>query len=105
MSDVQLYLLEVDSNKLEASSIAGNTAKKLERKDVKLVDVIQSLGEYLSNEDGAIRTKSTVIKPLLHVQIAKLHVWIAMAYLSEVLTAVPPKVLSRQQSTLLRQHT
>ena len=32
---------------------------ELESKDVKLVDLIQTLGEYLNDEDGAIREKST----------------------------------------------
>ncbi|KAK5171553.1 hypothetical protein LTR04_001809 [Oleoguttula sp. CCFEE 6159] len=82
MSDVQLYLFEADKNKTEATRIASQTAKRLESKELKLVDLIESLGEYLNNEEASLRSKS-------------------MAYLSEVLGAVPLKVLSRQQRALL----
>ncbi|KAF2435629.1 ARM repeat-containing protein [Tothia fuscella] len=82
MSDVQLYLLEVDRNKQEATAIAINSAKKLANKQLKLLDLIQSLAEYLNNDEGPIRGKT-------------------MSYLAEVLQAVPPKLLSGQQRNLL----
>jgi hypothetical protein len=32
--------------------------QELEAKQLKLIDLIQSLGEYLNNEDAVLRTKS-----------------------------------------------
>lgn len=50
----------------------------IESKDLKLLDLIQSLGEYLTDEDKTIRAK-------------------AIGYLSAVLGFLDPKTLSRQQ--------
>ncbi|KAF2836464.1 ARM repeat-containing protein [Patellaria atrata CBS 101060] len=86
MSDIQLYLFEFDRNKKEATQIAEQSAKRLESKELKLIDLIESLGEYLNSEDGSIRAKT-------------------ISYLSEVLTAVPNKVLSGQQRNLLLEFT
>lgn len=76
MSDIQLYLLEADKNKKEATAIAERTAKRmlkeyceslhayqigttgLESKELKLVELIESLGEYLNHDDSALRAKS-----------------------------------------------
>ncbi|KAF2807067.1 MMS19 nucleotide excision repair protein-like protein [Mytilinidion resinicola] len=82
MSDIQLYLLDVDKNKKEASRIAEQSATRLQNNELKLVALIESLGEYINNEDFTIRAK-------------------AMAYLAEVLSFVPPKILSRHQRNLL----
>ena len=83
MSDIQLYLLEVDKNKTEAKRIASLSASKLESKELKLIDLITSLEEYINNkDDGAQRAKS-------------------VAYLADVLESVPPKVLSGQERRLL----
>ncbi|KAI7585895.1 hypothetical protein KC316_g5228, partial [Hortaea werneckii] len=56
MSDIQLYLLEVDKNKPEAQSIAAQSAQKLESKGLKLIDLITSLEPYINDKtDGNLR--------------------------------------------------
>ncbi|KAI7343964.1 MMS19 nucleotide excision repair protein-like protein [Hortaea werneckii] len=83
MSDIQLYLLEADKNKPEAQSIAAQSAQKLESKGLKLIDLITSLEPYINDKtDGNLRAKS-------------------VGYLADVLSAVPPKVLSGQERRLL----
>lgn len=83
MSDIQIYLLEVDKNKDEARSIAKQSAVKLESKELKLIDLITSLEEYINNkDDAAIRAKS-------------------VTYLADTLEAVSPRVLSLQERRLL----
>lgn len=83
MSDIQLYLLEVDKNRAEARQIARNSATKLESKELKLIDLITSLEEYINNKDDAgLRAKSVY-------------------YLAEVLESVPLKVLTGQERRLL----
>jgi DNA repair/transcription protein MET18/MMS19 len=87
MSDIQLYLLEVDKNKAEARKIASQSASKLESKQLKLIDLITSLEEYINNKnDGAIRAKS-------------------VAYLADCLESLPQKVLSGQERRLLSDFT
>lgn len=77
MSDIQIYLLEADKDKIEATAIAERTAKRmldklccclfhayrigitgLETKELKLVEVIESLGEYLNHDESEFRAKS-----------------------------------------------
>ncbi|KAJ9648323.1 hypothetical protein H2199_001177 [Coniosporium tulheliwenetii] len=58
MSDIQLYLLEFDKNKKEASAIATQSAKRLESKELKLLELIESLGEYINHDDSATRAKA-----------------------------------------------
>lgn len=83
MSDIQLYLFEVDKNKSEAQKIAAQSAIKLENKQLKLLDLITSLEEYINDkDDSTLRGKS-------------------IAYLADVLEKVPPKVLSLQERRLL----
>ena len=83
MSDIQLYLLEVDKNQPEAKKLAAQSATKLESKQLKLIDLITSLEEYINNrEDGSLRAKS-------------------VAYLADVLESLPPRVLSGQERRLL----
>ena len=83
MSDIQLYLLEVDKSKAEAQSIAKQSATKLEKKELKLIDLITSLEEYINNkDDAAIRSKT-------------------VAYLADTLEHVSPRVLSGQERRLL----
>lgn len=78
MSNVQFYLFEIDKNKEEALRLAAESAKgqcytrlesteasntdalslALERKELKLLDLIKSLDEYVNNfEDAALREK------------------------------------------------
>ena len=83
MSDIQLYLFEVDKNKAEARNIAEQSASKIQTKQLKLVDLITSLEEYINNkEDASLRAKS-------------------VAYLADVLECMPQKVLSGQERRLL----
>ena len=82
MSDVQLYLIEAGKNKDEARRIAQQTATRLERKELKLVSLVEGIGEYINNEDAKLRANS-------------------LAYLAEVLQCVPRGVLSLQQRALL----
>ncbi|KAI5370298.1 Putative DNA repair/transcription protein MET18/MMS19 [Septoria linicola] len=83
MSDIQLYLFEVDKNKSEAQKIAAQSAEKLETKQLKLLNLITSLEEYINNkDDGGLRAKS-------------------VAYLADVLERVPQKVFSMQERRLL----
>lgn len=83
MSDIQIYLFEVDKNKAEAQKIAAQSAEKLETKQLKLIDLITSLEEYINDKDnGSIRAK-------------------AVAYLADVLEKVPSKVLSGAERRLL----
>ncbi|WPH00123.1 MMS19 nucleotide excision repair protein-like protein [Acrodontium crateriforme] len=83
MSDVQLYLIEVDKDKAEAVRIAQQSAQRLEKKELKLIDLITSLEEYINNrDDGNQRAKS-------------------VAYLAEVLSSLSPKALSFQEKRLL----
>jgi len=84
MSDVQLYLLEADSsNKTEAKGIATRTATKLQQRSLKLIDLVTSLEPHINDKDnGSIRANS-------------------VAYLADVITALPLKVLSVQERRLL----
>ncbi|KAF2786351.1 MMS19 nucleotide excision repair protein-like protein [Melanomma pulvis-pyrius CBS 109.77] len=82
MSDIQQYLLDYDKNRKEASAVAQQSATRLQNHDLKLLTLIEELGEYLNSEDGPIRSKT-------------------MSYLAEVLALVPQKVLSTQQRNLL----
>ena len=83
MSDIQLYLLEVDKNKLEAKRIAAQSASRLENRQLKLIDLITSLEPYINNkEDGPLRAK-------------------AVGYLADVLENVSPRVLTGHERKLL----
>lgn len=82
MSDVQLYLISPDARKEEGARIASHTAQSkylqllildlnlrgigLQSKDLKLVALIESLGEYLNNDDAKIRAKSAHHSTSIH---------------------------------------
>lgn len=83
MSDIQLYLFEADKNKTEAKNVTERSAQKLETKELKLIELITSLEEYINNkDDAAVRAHS-------------------VAYLADVLNATGPRVLSGQERRLL----
>ncbi|KAF2147688.1 ARM repeat-containing protein [Myriangium duriaei CBS 260.36] len=82
MSEIQLYLVEAGKNKDEARKIAQETAGKLERKEIQLLALVESVGEYINNEDATLRSHS-------------------LAYLADVLDSLSLKVLSLQQRLLL----
>ncbi|KAK4545703.1 hypothetical protein LTR36_002657 [Oleoguttula mirabilis] len=83
MSDIELYLFEADKNKMEAQRVATQSAGRLEAKTLKLIDLITSLEPYINDkDDGSIRAKS-------------------VTYLADVLSSLPPRVLSGQERRLL----
>ena len=98
MSDVRDYLLTVDKNKVEAEQIASRTARsrtyihhsgntwltniELESKQSSLIEVVQSLGEYINDEDATVRAKT-------------------VQYLSSVIGSVPSNFLTIQQVQVL----
>jgi len=101
MSDVRDYLLTVDRDKAAAEDIASGTARSklykrpkneslslpragLESKQVSLIDIVQSLGEYINDEDATVRAK-------------------AVQYLSSVIGAIPSNFLTIQQVQVLCQ--
>ncbi|KAE8351996.1 ARM repeat-containing protein [Aspergillus coremiiformis] len=82
MSALQTFLLVVDHDKQEAKQIAEQIAQDVEAKKTTLIEVVQSLGEYINDEDPILRGK-------------------AVSYLTAVIKALPPKFLSRQQIQVL----
>ncbi|MCJ1288359.1 hypothetical protein MMC26_007714 [Xylographa opegraphella] len=84
MSDVRNYLLTVDRDKGEASVIARGAASKLESQQLTLLAIVQSLGEYIVDEDAILRSR-------------------AVTFLSQVIKALDPTFLSRQQIHVLCQ--
>lgn len=59
--ETKLYMINIDKNPSEAAGIARDVARKIETKDIKLLDVVQSLGEYLTDDDRTIRAKCILI--------------------------------------------
>lgn len=98
MSEARDYLLAIDNDKAAAAQIAEETAQSshtipfhtpllilsagLQTKTITLIGVVQSLGEWINDEDPKVRGKS-------------------VSYLTAVLAALPPKYLSRQQIQVL----
>ncbi|KAL3465284.1 ARM repeat-containing protein [Aspergillus heterothallicus] len=82
MSALQTFMLVVDHDKQEARQIAERIAQDIEGKKTNLVEVVQSLGEYINDEDPLLRGK-------------------AVSYLTAVIKALPPKFLTRQQVQVL----
>ena len=58
--------------------------EELENRQTTLIELVQSLGEYINDEDEKIRAR-------------------AVSYLVAVVSALPPKYLSRQQIQVLCQ--
>lgn len=101
--DIQKYLLLNDSDHRNAEGVIHETVRsmwqssapgfleeniywptELESKQISLIDVVQSLGEYITNEDSTIRSKT-------------------IQYLSQIIGEVPQSILSRQQVQVLCQ--
>ena len=61
---------------------AAYTSSGLQSRQTTLLNVVQSLSEYINDEDSKIRAR-------------------AVSYLTAVLSALPPKFLSRQQLEVL----
>ncbi|KAG0131695.1 putative DNA repair/transcription protein [Tuber indicum] len=84
MLSPRLYILNVAKDPTEANRISKESAKQIQDKELKLLDLVQSLGEYLTDDDKTTRAK-------------------AIGYLSSVLGYLDPKTLSRQQVTVIAQ--
>ncbi|KAJ6257724.1 hypothetical protein Dda_7512 [Drechslerella dactyloides] len=84
MEPAQQYLLAIDRDPDEAAQIAKATAKRLENKELILLSLTKSLGEYLTNDDRTIRAK-------------------AIGFYAAVLTALPPTLLSPAQVSVITQ--
>lgn len=82
MSDIQLYLVEIVKDKDEARELAAQSANRLASGELRLLQLIESCGEYINSDEPHLRKNS-------------------LAYLADVLAQVPPKVLSGQQRRLL----
>lgn len=82
MSDIQLYLVEVAKDRDEARNLAAKSANRLASGELKLIQLIESCGEYINSEDGQLRRNS-------------------LSFLADLLSQLPPKVLSLQQRKLL----
>ncbi|KAL4916665.1 RNAPII transcription regulator C-terminal-domain-containing protein [Aspergillus aurantiobrunneus] len=82
MSALQTFMLVVDHDKQEARQIAERIAQDVESKKTTLVEIVQSLGEYINDEDPLLRGK-------------------AVSYLTAVIKALPSKFLTRQQIQVL----
>ena len=65
-------------------SPSAHISLELHSRETTLLDVVQSLGEYINDEDSRIRGR-------------------AVSYLTAVLSALPPKFLTRQQIDVLCQ--
>ena len=102
MSNARDYVLVVDNDKPGAQSIVQNTTQgtlpasiaqhgqtlisfaELQSRRTTLIEVVQSLGEYINDEDEKTRSK-------------------AISYLSAVLAGLPENYLTRQQIQVLCQ--
>ncbi|OAL18339.1 hypothetical protein AYO22_10755 [Fonsecaea multimorphosa] len=101
LPDTRNYVLAIENNKQEAAEIAksvaqsksanasigvvhGTNSSELESRQTTLIEVVQSLGEYINDDDEKIRAR-------------------AVSYLVAVISALPPKYLSRQQIQVLCQ--
>ncbi|KAG8530832.1 uncharacterized protein KY384_004189 [Bacidia gigantensis] len=84
MSAVQQFLLTVEHNDDKASEIARDSAKALESRKTTLIEFVQSLGEYINDEETTKRART-------------------IDYLTRVIGELSPKYLSRQQTQVLCQ--
>lgn len=66
----------------ESTALLTNVIIDVETKKATLIDTVQSLGEYINDEDPILRGK-------------------AISYLTAVISAFSPKYLSRQQIQVL----
>jgi DNA repair/transcription protein MET18/MMS19 len=99
-SDTREYILAAESNKEAAAAIARDTASsmspptmslqphqylwalELENKQITLIDLVQSLGEYINDENEKIRAR-------------------AVTYLTATISGLSPTFLTRQQVQVL----
>lgn len=112
MSRISSYFSQYDQDKSEATKIAEQEATRksflihlyklsnqglgLESKDLKLLELVEALGDYINSDESADRVKGSLLF-MLHIK-ANLINCEAVSYLADVISAVPPRVLSLQQS-------
>lgn len=84
MSNIQQYLLTVNDDREKALNIARDTAIELESKRLTLIDIVQSLSDYINDGDATIRAR-------------------VIDYLAETIGHLGPTFLSRQQIQVLCQ--
>ncbi|KAL9619573.1 MAG: hypothetical protein Q9160_005849 [Pyrenula sp. 1 TL-2023] len=84
MTDAAEYVVVAERDRTAAHQIASQTAQKLEARQISLIQVVESVGDYINDEDAKIRGR-------------------AVSYLTATLTELPPKYLSRQQLQVLCQ--
>ncbi|KAI5816584.1 RNAPII transcription regulator C-terminal-domain-containing protein, partial [Pyronema omphalodes] len=84
MKEAALYMHHAERDPAEAKRIAQDTAKRIESKELKLLEVVQSLGEYLTDDDTTVRAK-------------------AIGFLAGVLAELGPRSLTRQQVPVITQ--
>ncbi|WEW58409.1 hypothetical protein PRK78_003877 [Emydomyces testavorans] len=94
MGELQEFLIIADNDKEGAirlaeitaqsnlSELTGNRLVELDTKHTTLISIVQSLREYINDEDASIRGK-------------------AVSYLTAVIKALPSNFLSRQQIQVL----
>ncbi|KAK5094950.1 hypothetical protein LTS08_008346 [Lithohypha guttulata] len=80
--DARAYVLAFENDKPEAARIASQTSQKLQDGQIKLVEIIKALGEYLQSTDAKIRDRAT-------------------NYLAAIIVNLPSKQLSRQDISIL----
>lgn len=112
MSRISSYFSQYEQDKSEATKIAEQEAIRrsllfqlneltnqglgLESKDLKLLELVEALGDYINSDESADRVRGNLL-PVSHIQ-AILIIREAVSYLADVISAVPPRVLSLQQS-------
>ena len=101
MSSARDYVLAVENDKAAAQSIAHAAAQgtnpacsantllrlsfaELQKRQTTLIDVVQSLGDYINDEDEKVRSR-------------------AISYLTAILSGLPQNYLTRQQIQVLCQ--
>ncbi|KAI5804937.1 RNAPII transcription regulator C-terminal-domain-containing protein [Geopyxis carbonaria] len=82
--EARLFMLNVEKNPIEAKRIATECAKRIENKELKFLEIVQSLREYLTDDDTTVRAK-------------------AIGYLSAVLAELGSRSFTRQQVPVVAQ--
>lgn len=80
--DARAYIFAFEHDPTQAAEIAQQTSTKLQQGDVKLLEVIKALGDYLQDNDSKIRGR-------------------AIHYLAAILQTLPAKSLSRHDIPVL----
>jgi len=112
MNPAQHYLVAIDRDPDEADQIAQDTAKslcctinyancivplifctiELEAKEIKLLDLTKSLGEYLTDEDRTIRAKGLLFSEFNYKSFAKIQDshWLLLSSFDSITSSTTP---------------